>query len=136
MTEVMVIGGKEAGIAVLAIVGRVRATTPVGVRDIARDAVVKIRGHMGGRPGPNRISGNLQESLRVQQVSAMGFAVYPDGGNAPYARRIELGFVGADSLGRYFNQPPYPYFFPGIREMAGDVVRVHMAEVWGRAIAR
>lgn len=26
--------------------------------------------------------------------------------NAAYARRIEYGFVGQDSLGRYYNQPP------------------------------
>ena len=28
------------------------------------------------------------------------------------ARRIELGFQGKDSLGRVFNQPPYPYLRP------------------------
>ena len=31
------------------------------------------------------------------------------GSNVEYARRVELGFVGADSLGRIYNQPPNPY---------------------------
>lgn len=30
----------------------------------------------------------------------------------PYARRIEFGFVGADSLGRVYNQAPKPYMRP------------------------
>ena len=30
----------------------------------------------------------------------------------PQARRIELGFQGKDSLGRVFNQPPFPYLRP------------------------
>lgn len=30
----------------------------------------------------------------------------------PYGRRIEMGFVGADSLGRVYNQPPRPYMRP------------------------
>jgi len=31
------------------------------------------------------------------------------GSNVEYARRVELGFVGADSLGRIYNQKPNPY---------------------------
>jgi len=31
------------------------------------------------------------------------------GSNVIYARRVELGFVGTDSLGRKYNQAPNPY---------------------------
>lgn len=31
------------------------------------------------------------------------------GSNVIYARRVELGFVGVDSLGRKYNQKPRPY---------------------------
>ena len=34
------------------------------------------------------------------------------GSNAPYARRIEHGFVGADKLNRVYNQPPNPVWRP------------------------
>jgi hypothetical protein len=46
-----------------------------------------------------------------------------------YARRIELGFKGADSLGRVYDQAPNPYakpafeeVIPGIRETAISLV--------------
>lgn len=32
--------------------------------------------------------------------------------NAPYARRIEYGFTGKDSLGRVYNQSPNPFIAP------------------------
>ena len=31
------------------------------------------------------------------------------GTNVEYARRVEMGFVGTDSLGRTYNQAPKPY---------------------------
>jgi hypothetical protein len=34
-----------------------------------------------------------------------------------YARRIELGFSGPDSLGRVYHQPPRPYVRPAYEEM-------------------
>jgi len=36
------------------------------------------------------------------------------GTNLDYARRIEFGFSGADSLGRVFNQPAQPYLRPAV----------------------
>lgn len=38
------------------------------------------------------------------------------GSNKKYARRIELGFVGADSLGRVYNQKPQPYLRPALHK--------------------
>lgn len=34
------------------------------------------------------------------------------GTNVAYGRREEFGFIGTDSLGRTFNQPPHPYLRP------------------------
>jgi hypothetical protein len=34
------------------------------------------------------------------------------GFDPPYARRIEKGFVGTDSLGRHYHQAPQPYMAP------------------------
>ncbi len=43
------------------------------------------------------------------------------------ARRIELGFQGKDSLGRVFNQPPFPYLRPAAEveypKLAGRIRR-------------
>jgi len=38
------------------------------------------------------------------------------GSNVEYARRIELGFVDVDSLGRKYNQKPYPYLRPALHK--------------------
>ncbi len=38
------------------------------------------------------------------------------GSNVEYARRLELGFVGADSLGRIYNQLPRPYLRPALHK--------------------
>jgi hypothetical protein len=64
--------------------------------------------------GPGVVSGFLRNSIQVRQSSAYGIAgwqdtVHPSG---PYYRRLELGFVGRDSIGRRYNQPPYPYMRP------------------------
>jgi hypothetical protein len=34
------------------------------------------------------------------------------GPDVPYGRRIELGFIGTDSLGRKYHQGPRPYLRP------------------------
>lgn len=45
----------------------------------------------------------------VEAANAQGF-------DPAYARRIELGFVGADSLGRVYHQAPQPYMRPAFEE--------------------
>lgn len=38
------------------------------------------------------------------------------GTNIVYGPRLEFGFTGKDSLGRMYNQPPYPYLRPAFDE--------------------
>jgi hypothetical protein len=40
----------------------------------------------------------------------------PGGTNVEYARRIEYGFQGADSLGRNYSQAAQPYLRPAVDE--------------------
>lgn len=40
------------------------------------------------------------------------------GTNDERGRRLELGFVGVDALGRHYSQPPYGHFGPGLAEVA------------------
>lgn len=51
------------------------------------------------------------------------------GTDVEYARRIELGFVGADSLGRMFDQAGKPYMQPAL-----DESRHQMTNKVGQAI--
>ena len=60
-------------------------------------------------------TGRLQGSIHTEMLSAdqnrATAGVGPDA-SVPYAARLEFGFVGVDSLGRHYNQPPYPYMRP------------------------
>jgi len=38
------------------------------------------------------------------------------GTNLEYARRVELGFVGIDKIGRRYNQAPRPYLRPALHK--------------------
>ncbi|MEH0586815.1 HK97 gp10 family phage protein [Streptomyces sp. B21-106] len=77
----------------------------------------RIKAKASGRPGPNAPTGDYRRSW-THEVSTDGFSVTAVvGTNKPQARRLEYGFVGADSLGRIYNQPPYPHVGPAVEEI-------------------
>lgn len=140
MVTVHLLGVDRFEAAVAAMLLHVNEATGLGVHAAAKAVIKAQQGHMDGRPGPNRITGNLYRSLRSDPIRSVsgkwGRAIYPDGNAAPYARRIELGFVGADSLRRVYNQPPYPYFFPGLGDaIASGVIRREMSTAWAKGIS-
>ncbi len=68
-------------------------------------------------------TGNLREAIhtepvtdeaekQVQMVTPAVGAANKWGFDPAYARRIEMGFFGADSMGRVYNQPAQPYMRP------------------------
>lgn len=59
------------------------------------------------------VTGHLRDAGRVEPLAKHQYAVVFD---KPYAKRIEFGFTGTDSLGRYYNQPPHPYLRPAYEE--------------------
>jgi len=54
----------------------------------------------------------------VEGALSMGYLGF--GESMEYARRIELGFVGEDSLGRTYNQSPYPIIWPTVQLAANQ----------------
>ncbi len=46
------------------------------------------------------------------------------GTNVKYARRIEYGFKGRDSLGRNYNQAAQPYLRPAAENQKGRIARI------------
>lgn len=103
--------------------------------------IQKVREHASGRPGPEVVSGiYLSQIGSVFEVTGSGSAPAFEGANvsrgsggqftqmtgsatvlvgtvAPQAMRLELGFVGTDSLGRNYNQPPFPHWGPASDEL-------------------
>jgi hypothetical protein len=69
-----------------------------------------------GPPGPRLQTGDYVGSMSVQTTLGPGGPVATAGTNAPQARRLEFGFRGEDSLGRNYNQPPYPHWGPALDE--------------------
>lgn len=71
----------------------------------------------GTGPGPNVATGDYIRSWVPPQISVTPAGVIGETGtNEPQARRLEYGFSGADSLGRVYDQPPYPHVFPALEK--------------------
>lgn len=90
----------------------------------------KIKGRASGRPGPRTITGDYRRSWTTEPFGMFGGTGYIVGTNKAQARRLEYGFSGTDSLGRNYNQPPYPHVRPSTDEIekqyAPDMMRVMM----------
>ncbi|MFI0912496.1 HK97 gp10 family phage protein [Streptomyces abikoensis] len=81
----------------------------------------RVQQAASGRPGPNVITGRYRASWEAQVTGAGPVVTAEVGTSAPQARRLEYGFVGADSLGRVYNQAPRPHLGPAVQE-AGPVM--------------
>lgn len=64
-----------------------------------------------GRPGPNIVTGEYVSKFRTEISDNTLTLSNP----SEQAHRLEYGFYGADSLGRVYNQPPFPHFRPAIK---------------------
>ncbi|MEU9703109.1 hypothetical protein [Streptomyces sp. NPDC047981] len=74
----------------------------------------RISGNASGRPGPNVITGDYRNSWQAVTTRIPYGAFCTIGTNRPQGRRLEFGFTGTDSLGRSYNQPPFPHVGPAI----------------------
>lgn len=74
----------------------------------------------GGYAYPHRITGNLFRSIpEVSPTTLSKTATRVEvavGSSAEYARRLELGFMGMDSRGRYYHQGPRSFLRPALDE--------------------
>ena len=84
------------------------------MRHVGALGVARIKQNASGRPGPNIITGRYRASWRSETRGIPYGAECTLGTDAPQGRRLELGFTGYDSLGRYYDQPPFPHVQPAI----------------------
>ncbi|WP_435606718.1 hypothetical protein [Streptomyces ardesiacus] len=85
-----------------------------GVQHTGTLGQARIRGNASGRPGPNVITGAYRNSWQTQTRRLPYGAICTLGTNAPQGRRLEFGFTGVDSLGRHYDQPPFPHVQPAL----------------------
>lgn len=104
-------GAVARGMAKTAI--QVQAGAAQTVRETVAYGETAVRANASGRPGPRVIFGVYRRSIVGEVILVEGArAVGQIGTNDIRARRLEYGFVGPDSIGRVYNQPPYPHFAP------------------------
>lgn len=72
----------------------------------------KISANASGRPGPRSITGTYRRRWTMRTMHLPTGPASEVGTNADQAKRLEYGFVGVDSLGRHYDQPPYPHVGP------------------------
>lgn len=66
------------------------------------------------------LSGTLRRSIGTEVISSGVVAV---GTSVPYARRIEMGFEGADKRGRVYHQAAKPYLRPALDQNRDAVLQ-------------
>ncbi|WP_180685917.1 HK97 gp10 family phage protein [Streptomyces gossypiisoli] len=93
-----------------------RARTRTITRHHAMLLRVRIQRNASGRPGPRVVTGQYRASWDVRMGTGGGQVTAEVFSDAPQARRLEYGFVGVDSLGRHYRQPPYPHVEPAFRQ--------------------
>lgn len=70
-----------------------------------------------------------EPTLQQLMVTPVVEAADREGFDPPYARRIELGFVGVDSLGRHYNQAAEPYMRPAYDNEKDNALQAHEEQV-------
>lgn len=87
---------------------------------VAHTAVLQrsVVAHASGRPGPEAPTGDYRRSINRRTVQHPTWSEGFVGTDKPQGPRLELGFTGTDSLGRSYDQPPFPHFAPALDETA------------------
>lgn len=116
----MPVDASDAIAALTAMIDRVRAAGPV----IVAKGALAIQ--QAGMARTHVLSGTLRRSWHTS-VEGNTAQVGP---TAVYARRQELGFSGADSLGRIFtNDPGWPYVQPAFEATVPRIQEFAEAEI-------
>lgn len=128
--SVVVTGANEAARRIRGLGGEINSAVAVVAPAIAAFGVAEVKRNASrGRPGPNVITGAFVESIQSEIDSGLlGTNIFIFS-TAPQAARLEFGFYGFDSLGRYYQQPPYPSFgpsVPAITEFASAAVNTQL----------
>lgn len=102
--------------------GDVGVSTNHIVRSFKQRALMILINKASGRPGPRVISGDYVGGLDVDTVGSNQFnARLRMTSDQPQANRLELGFTGVDSIGRYYDQPPFPHFGPALDQIEPEL---------------
>lgn len=80
----------------------------------------RVMAAASGRPGPRAVTGDYRRSWQHEYRGGGSVFTSMVGTSAPQGRRLEFGFYGVDSLGRHYNQPPFPHARPAFDKTAPE----------------
>ena len=92
-----------------------------------------ITGKEPSAPGepPRKVTAALFKTISVKVKREANAIIGNVGTNIVYGPRLELGFVGTDSLGRNINQAPRPFLRPAQTRFRGKIKKIIIANVKG-----
>jgi hypothetical protein len=110
---------------------RISTESRLAIAEAAATVESAAKQNASGRPGPNVITGTLRRSITHDPITPYGAGGWQTqvGPTVIYGRRVELGFSGADSRGRTFNQPGYPYFGTAVAATQSRVEAIFAARI-------
>lgn len=127
------IGALNQGVSKMAAVLQAEMTATLNTQRIAQRRISRRSGRVywvgpGSPPGtpPFIRSGRLKGSIDYAPPARFTTHV---GSSMPYARRLEYGFVGMDSRGRQYHDPPRPWARPSVvraRPVMVEVMGAHL----------
>jgi HK97 gp10 family phage protein len=82
---------------------------------------------VGARFGVPVQTGNLRNSIQKEikeSGNRIAGRVFVDMKKAPYAKRVEYGFIGKDSAGRMYHQLPRPFIRPAYDKNIKQIERI------------
>jgi len=121
-------GGRELAAALRAGADQVDQLVPVVVEKSAADLVALTQKNASSRPGPNAPTGDYRGSWRSEPLADGSDETSRSvGTDRAQANRLEYGFVGTDSLGRQYDQQPYPHHGPAV-----DVIEPNFHEAMAK----
>ena len=92
------------------------------VQDTAKLSIGTVTSPSPAGHAPASVTGTLKGRIthEIDKTAMMGRV----GTNLEYARRLELGFVGVDSLGRHYTQAPRPYLRPALEKNRATIKKL------------
>ena len=112
--------------AVLVVQGDAQRRLSVG-QPVVRTPKGGLRGTTKAAPAPTPprvLSGRLRASITHEVQTGVNSITGRVGSNVPYARRLELGFFGADERGRNYNQAARPFLRPALQENLPRILQI------------
>ena len=121
----------NAGALLVSVAGGVERGMNLAVAALAADAAQLAGVAGGGKPSApgqppamqtGTLHANIDFDVQTDSGGVHGFFGVRQG--VPYALRMELGFVGVDSLGRHYDQAPRPFLRPALYNNSAQVISI------------